>query len=43
MDNAPVHKNKEVRDLINENNNLLFSVPYQHYTNAIEGYFNVFL
>ena len=41
MDNAPVHKNKAVRDLINENNNLLFSVPYQHYTNAIEGYFNV--
>ena len=30
-----------IKDLINENNNLLFSVPYQHYTNAIEGYFNV--
>ena len=26
---------------LNENNNLLFSVPYQHYTNAIEGYFHV--
>jgi transposase len=41
MNNSSVHKNKEVRDLINENNNLLYSVPYQHYTNAIEGYFNV--
>ena len=30
--------------LINDlkyNNNLLYTVPYQHYTNAIEGYFNV--
>ena len=28
-------------DKIKKNNNLLYSVPYQPYTNAIEGYFNV--
>jgi transposase len=27
--------------VIKKDNNLLYAVPYQHYTNAIEGYFNV--
>ena len=26
---------------LKKNNNLLYAIPYQHYTNAIEGYFNV--
>ena len=29
------------KELIKKDNNLLYAVPYQHYTNAIEGYFNV--
>ena len=42
LDNASSHKNQLVKDIIkNNNNNLLYTVPYQHYTNAIEGYFNV--
>ena len=35
------HRNQLVKDVIKKNNNLLYAVPYQHYTNAIEGYFNV--
>ena len=30
-----------VKDVIKKDNNLLYAVPHQHYTNAIEGYFNV--
>ena len=41
LDNASSHRNKLVKDVIKKNNNLLYAVPYQHYTNAIEGYFNV--
>ena len=26
---------------MNKDNKLLYSVPYQHFTNCIEGYFNV--
>ena len=40
FDNASSHRNKQVQDLINENK-LFYEVPYQHYTNAIDGYFNV--
>ena len=29
------------KDVIKKDNNLLYAVPYQYYTNAIEGYFNV--
>ena len=42
LDNASSHRNQRVKDNINENNILLYSVPYQHYTNAIEQYFSVF-
>ena len=31
-------KNQLVKDVIKKNNNLLYAVPYQHYTNAIKGY-----
>ena len=41
IDNASSHRNKLVKDIIRQHNNLLYTVPYQHYTNAIEGYFNV--
>ena len=41
LDNASSHRNQLVKDVIKKNNNLLYAVPYQHYTNAIEGYFNV--
>ena len=41
LDNASSHRNQLVKDLIKKDNNLLYSVLYQYYTNAIEGYFNV--
>ena len=41
LDNANSHRNQLVKNVIKKNNNLLYAVPYQHYTNAIEGYFNV--
>lgn len=41
MDNASSHRNPEVRRYIERNNSLLYSVPYQHYTNAIENFFSV--
>lgn len=41
LDNASSHRNQSVKELINKDNKLLYAVPYQHYTNAIEGYFNV--
>ena len=37
LDNASSHRIQYNK----KDNNLLYSVPYQHYTNAIEGYFNV--
>jgi transposase len=41
LDNAGAHRNEQIKTLVNENNHLLYSVPYQHFTNAIEGYFSV--
>jgi transposase len=41
LDNASSHRNQRVKDLVNQHNKLLYSVPYQHYTNAIEQYFSV--
>jgi len=41
LDNASSHRNQIVKQVIQQNNNLLYSVPYQHYTNAIENYFSV--
>ena len=35
------HRNPEVKRYIERNNSLLYSVPYQHYTNAIETFFSV--
>ena len=36
LDNLSSHRNQLVKDLIKKDNNLLYSVPYQHYTNVIE-------
>ena len=41
LDNASSHRNENVKDVIQKNNYLLYSVPYQHFTNVIEGYFSV--
>jgi transposase len=41
LDNASSHRNQNVKHEITANNNLLYAVPYQHFTNVIEGYFSV--
>ena len=41
LDNASSHRNEIVKDLINKKNKVLYSIPYQHFTNSIEAYFNV--
>ena len=41
MDNASSHRNKNVKEEINKQNKLLYSIPYQHYTNSIEQFFSV--
>ena len=41
LDNASSHRNPTIRDFIEQKNDLLYSVPYQHYTNAIENFFSV--
>ena len=39
LDNAPAHKNERIREFVNRHNQLLYSVPYQHFSTAIENYF----
>lgn len=41
LDNASSHRNPEVKKFVLKNNNLLYSVPYQHFTNPIENFFSV--
>ena len=41
LDNASSHRNQLVKDVIKKNNNLLYAVPYQHFTNSIENYFSI--
>ena len=41
MDNASSHRNKKVKEVIEKYNNLLYSIPYQHFTNTIEQYFSI--
>jgi transposase len=41
LDNAAAHKNDVIRELVNNNNHLLYSIPYQHFSNAIENYFSM--
>ena len=41
LDNASSHRNDKIKQLVNKNNTLLYSVPYQHFTNSIENYFSM--
>jgi transposase len=41
LDNAGSHQNNIVKNkIIQTDNKYLFSIPYQHYTNAIENFFS---
>lgn len=40
MDNAPIHKNKTDQFVRERGHELLYSLPYQHYLNPIENFFN---
>ena len=41
LDNASSHRNERIKELVSQNNELLYTIPYQHFTNAIEGFFNI--
>ena len=41
LDNASSHRNAKIKELVNKHNTLLYSVPYQHFTNSIENYFSM--
>jgi hypothetical protein len=41
LDNASSHKNERIKELVNKHNNILYTVPYQHFTNSIENYFSM--
>ena len=36
LDNASSHRNERIKELVNKHNNILYAVPYQHFTNLIE-------
>ena len=42
LDNASSHRNQKVKDNINENNNLLYSVPYQPLSTLYKCYWTIF-
>jgi len=41
LDNASSHRNERIKELVNKHNNILYAVPYQHFTNSIENYFTM--
>ena len=41
IDNASSHRNERIKELVNKHNNILYAVPYQHFTNSIENYFSM--
>ena len=41
LDNASSHRNERIKALVNKHNNLVYAVPYQHFTNSIENYFSM--
>jgi len=43
LDNASSHRNAKIKELVNKHNNLLYSVPYQHFTNSIENFFSMLI
>ena len=42
IDNASSHRNQKVKEIISKDNTLLYTIPYQHFTNSIENYFSMF-
>ena len=42
LDNASAHRNERIKTLVSKHNNILYAVPYQHFTNSIENYFSMF-
>ena len=38
---ASSHINEKIKALVNKHNNILYAVPYQHFTNSIENYFSM--
>jgi len=41
LDNASSHRSDKIKEFVNKNNKILYSVPYQHFTNSIENYFSM--
>jgi len=41
LDNASSHRSNKIKEFVNKNNKILYSVPYQHFTNSIENYFSM--
>ena len=41
LDNASSHRSYKIKELVNKNNKILYSVSYQHFTNSIENYFSM--
>jgi len=41
LDNASSHRSNKIKELVNKHNNILYAVPYQHFTNSIENYFSM--
>ena len=41
LDNASSHRNERIKELISKHDNILYVVPYQHFTNSIENYFSM--
>ena len=41
LDNASAHRNERIKTLVSKHNNILYAVPYQHFTNSIENYFSM--
>jgi hypothetical protein len=41
LENASSHRNPKVKERITKHNYLLYTVPYQHFTNSIENYFSM--
>jgi transposase len=41
LDNASAYRNERIKALVNKHNNILYAVPYQHFTNSIENYFSM--
>ena len=41
LDNASSHRSPIIKEKVNSKNQILYAVPYQHFTNSIENYFNM--